>query len=137
MKLQRPNTMGSSVDMQTATLCNELLNSVTTIHKLHLKITGIGSFAAHKALNEFYDGIGDNADSIIEQYQGASERLLEIPDTIPVKLNSVDEAISYFRNMTAQVNALQAVMPYSEIVNQLDEVKSLIDSTKYKLIFLK
>ena len=137
MKLQRPNTMGSSVDMQTATLCNELLNSVTTIHKLHLKITGIGSFAAHKGLNEFYDGIGDLADGIIEQYQGASERLLDIRDTIPVVLNTADEGVSYLRNMTAQVTALQAVMPYSEITNQLDEVKSLINSTKYKLIFLK
>jgi len=28
-------------------------------------------------------------------------------------------------------------MPYSELVNILDETKALIDSTKYKLLFLK
>ena len=127
----------SSVDYQTAALCNELLNAVTSVHKFHLKITGLGSYAAHKALNDFYDEIGDHADSIVEQYQGASEKLLDIPDTIPTKINSVEECIFYLKSMTAQVNSLQAVMPYSEIVNQLDEVKSLIDSTKYKILFLK
>jgi len=127
----------NSVDYQTASLCNELLNAVTSVHKFHLKITGLGSFAAHKALNNFYDEIAEHADSIVEQYQGASEKLLDIPDTIPTKLSSVEETVFYLKNMTAQVNALQAIMPYSEIVNQLDEVKSLIDSTKYKILFLK
>jgi DNA-binding ferritin-like protein len=127
----------SSVDSQVASLCNDLLNAVTSVHKFHLKITGLGSYAGHKALNDFYDEIGDHADSIVEQYQGASEKLLDIPDTIPTKLSSVEETIFYLKNMAAQVNSLQAVMPYSEIVNQLDEVKSLIDSTKYKLLFLK
>ncbi len=31
----------------------------------------------------------------------------------------------------------QAVMPYSQIVNDLDNVKSTIDGVKYKLLFLK
>jgi hypothetical protein len=35
------------------------------------------------------------------------------------------------------VTGLQAKMPYSEIVNDLDTIKSTIDSAKYKLIFLK
>lgn len=133
-KLTRPN---SPVDLQTAQLCSELLNSVTSIHKFHLKTTGVGSFAAHNALNKFYDAIGDHADAIAEQYQGASEKLLEMSDTAPQKINSVEEAVGYLKSLTVQVNALQQSMPYSEIVNQLDEVKSLINATKYKLLFLK
>jgi hypothetical protein len=35
------------------------------------------------------------------------------------------------------VNKLQGMMPYSEIVNNLDLVKDSINSTKYKLLFLK
>ena len=27
------------------------------IHLTHLKVTGVGSYASHKALNEFYDGV--------------------------------------------------------------------------------
>ena len=37
----------------------------------------------------------------------------------------------------SMVTGLQAKMPYSEIVNDLDLVKSSLNSTKYKLLFLK
>jgi len=134
-KLQRPG--GNDVDKKTAALANELLNAVTTIHKFHLKVTGIGSYAAHKALNEFYDEIGDHADDVVEKYQGAAEKLLEIPDTTPTKVSSVAECITYLKGLTTMVDELQAIMPYSELVNILDETKALIDSTKYKLLFLK
>jgi len=132
-----PQAETCAVCIQTAALAQDLLNAVTSIHKIHLKITGLGSFAAHKALNEFYDEIGDHADSVVEQFQGAEEKLLEMPNTAPTELNSVEETIDYLRKLKDKTAALQSIMPHSEIVNQLDEVKSLIDSTKYKLIFLK
>jgi DNA-binding ferritin-like protein len=132
-----PQAETCAVCLQTAALAQDLLNAVTTIHKIHLKITGLGSYAAHKALNEFYDEIGDLADNVVEQFQGAEEKLLEMPNTAPTELNSVEEAIDYLRKLKEKTAALQSIMPHSEIVNQLDEVKSLIDSTKYKLIFLK
>jgi len=132
-----PQAETCAVCIQTAALAQDLLNAVTSIHKIHLKITGLGSFAAHKALNEFYDEIGDHADSVVEQFQGAEEKLLEMPNTAPTELNSVEETIDYLRKLKDKTAALQSIMPHSEIVNQLDEVKSLIDSTKYKLLFLK
>jgi Na+/phosphate symporter len=52
-------------------------------------------------------------------------------------LDSVQEALAYLRELTGQVNSLQASMPYSEIVNDLDTIKSTINSIKYKLLFLK
>jgi DNA-binding ferritin-like protein len=137
MSAMMPQAETCGVCIQTAALAQDLLNAVTTIHKIHLKITGLGSFAAHKALNEFYDEIGDHADSIVEQFQGAEEKLLEMPNTAPTELNSVEETIDYLRKLKDKTAALQSIMPHSEIVNQLDEVKSLIDSTKYKLLFLK
>jgi DNA-binding ferritin-like protein len=132
-----PQPETCAVCIQTAALAQDLLNAVTSIHKIHLKVTGLGSFAAHKALNEFYDEIGDHADSVVEQFQGAEEKLLEMPNTAPTELNSVEETIEYLRKLKDKTAALQSIMPHSEIVNQLDEVKSLIDSTKYKLLFLK
>ena len=137
MSAMMPQAETCAVCIQTAALAQDLLNAVTSIHKIHLKITGLGSFAAHKALNEFYDEIGDHADSIVEQFQGAEEKLLEMPNTAPTELNSVEETIDYLRTLKDKTAALQSIMPHSEIVNQLDEVKSLIDSTKYKLLFLK
>lgn len=134
--------MGGSSEMgpvctQCAALGNELMNAGTSFHKLHLKVQGLGSYAAHKALNDLYDALPDHADDLIEGYQGAAEIILELPDITPKTLESVEEGIAYLRTLTDKITALQAVMPYSEIVNELDTVKSTIDSAKYKLLFLK
>ena len=133
------STAGSSAncDTMTAACATELMNAATSFHKLHLKVKGAGSFAAHKALNELYDALPDHADTLIEGYQGAAEKILEYSEVAPRKLNSVEEGIAYLRDMYQMVNALQAKMPYSELVNSLDTVKDTINSAKYKLLFLK
>ena len=128
---------GGSVDTMTAACVSELMNAATSIHKLHLKVTGTGSYAAHKALNELYDALPGHADDLAEGYQGASEKLLTYSEVAPRKLDSVADALDYIREMTTMVTNLQAKMPYSEIVNDLDTIKSTLNSTKYKLLFLK
>lgn len=134
MMLKRPY---NDVDKAVSNVVVEMMELSICTHKLHLSITGVGSYAAHKTLGDFYTGIRDFADSLVEQYQGASEKILEIP-MIEEKysLKSVKDAVSYLREMSANVNELQRVIPYSEIVNLLDEVKSLVNTTKYKLLFL-
>lgn len=121
-----------------ATLGFELLQGSTKVHLNHLLITGSGSFAAHKAMNDFYDDVAELADSFIEQYQGASEKLLDFPTSCMFpKMTTAVECVSYLRTLYEGVNIVQKDCPYSEIINTLDEVKTLINSTKYKLIFLK
>ena len=126
-----------SIDTMTAACVSELMNAATSIHKLHLKVKGTGSYAAHKALNELYDALPGHADDLAEGYQGASEKLLDYKEVAPKTLNSVEDALAYIREMTSMVTSLQAKMPYSEIVNDLDTIKSTLNSTKYKLLFLK
>ncbi len=133
-KLQRPSPMGPCTE--TAAVIVHAQGLTTSVHQLHLKVTGPGSFAAHKALNDFYDGMPDLVDAVAEQYQGAREKLLDFPAVGPYKCGSVQEAISHMKELYTEVNELQKIMPFSEVVNQLDEVKSLIASTKYKLMFL-
>jgi DNA-binding ferritin-like protein len=128
---------GGSVDTMTAACVSELMNAATSFHKLHLKVTGTGSFAAHKALNELYDALPGHADDLAEGYQGAASKLLTYNEASPRKLDTVADAISYLNDMTEMVNGLQAKMPYSEIVNDLDTIKSTINSARYKLTFLK
>jgi DNA-binding ferritin-like protein len=124
------------VDAMTASLVQELMNAATSFHKLHLQVTGTGSYAQHKALNKIYDALPDLADSIAEGYQGACEMLLKYEPQGPVVLESVEDAIEYMRQIKGQVDELQAVMHHSEIVNILDTVKDAVNSAKYKLIFL-
>lgn len=127
----------SSVETMTAACVSELMNAATAFHKLHLRVTGIGSYAAHKALNDLYDALPGHADDLAEGFQGASEKLLEYQDQAPRRIDTVEEGVNYLRELHNMVTSLQAKMPYSEIVNELDTVKSTIDSAKYKLIFLK
>jgi hypothetical protein len=134
-----PNTGlgGSSLDNMVAACAMELMNARNSFHKLHLKVTGEGSYAAHKALNEFYDVLPDFIDTLIEGYQGVSEKILECKDVAYRTLDTVADGVAYLRDIYAMINKLQGMLPYSEIVNNLDLVKDAINSTKYKLLFLK
>ena len=128
---------GSSLDNMTAACATEMMNAAVSFHRLHLKIKGDGSYAAHKALGDFYDGLHGHADTLVEGYQGVSEKLLSYKD-MPIRtLDTVADAIAYLRDLYNSINKLQGMMPYSEIVNNLDLVKDAINSTKYKLLFLK
>ena len=118
-------------------LISEFLESVTSVHKAHLKVTGPGSYAAHIAMGAFYDEIGDLADGIAESYQGLTETLLTIPQIQPVSCASAGDCVNFLNSLYQKVDAAQKACDYSEIINDLDNVKSLINSTKYKLIFLK
>jgi DNA-binding ferritin-like protein len=128
---------GSSLDNMTASLSTEMMNAAISFHRLHLKVKGDGSYAAHKALGDFYEGLHDQADTLVEGYQGVTEKLLSYKDGPIRTLDNTADAVSYLRDMYNMVSKLQAMMPYSEIVNNLDLVKDSINSTKYKLIFLK
>ena len=128
---------GSSLDNMVSSCVTELMNARTSFHKLHLKVTGEGSYAAHKALNKLYDALPDHVDTLIEGYQGVTEKLLSYTD-MPIRtLDTVADGVAYLRDMYNTINKLQGMMPYSEIVNNLDLVKDSINSTKYKLLFLK
>lgn len=128
---------GSSLDTMTAACATEMMNAAISFHRLHLKITGEGSYAAHKALGEFYEGLHGHADTLIEGYQGVCEKILTCKDMPIRSLETVSDAVNYLRDMYNMINKLQGMMPYSEIVNNLDLVKDSINSTKYKLLFLK
>lgn len=139
--LKKPSSGGRPAEMQkvdamTAALVQELMNAAVSFHKLHLQVTGPGSYARHKALNEIYDALPGLADTVAETYQGACEVILKYKSQGSVILDDVDDAIEYMRQIKTQIHELQEVMPHSEVTNELDNVKSAIDSAKYKLIFL-
>lgn len=124
------------VDAMTADTIIEIMNARTSFHKLHLQVTGPGSYAQHIALNEIYDALPDLADTIAEGYQGACEVILDYPEKAPVTLTSVEGAVEYLREISYKIKELQEVMPHSEVVNNLDLIKDAINTAKYKLLFL-
>ena len=66
-----------------------------------------------------------------------AEKLIKYTD-MPIRtLDTTADAVGYLRDLYNTINKLQGMMPYSEIVNNLDLVKDSINSTTYKLLFLK
>ena len=135
---QTPSTpVSSSCNNDVAVMVTNLMNAATTFHKLHLKVQGVGSYAAHKTLDDLYSSMHGFADTIAEGYQGAACCILEYAEVCPETLNTVEEAINMISTLKNSVNVLQSKMPYSEIVNDLDTIKSELNSAMYKLTFLK
>lgn len=114
----------------------EVMDAAKQFHILHLRVTGTGSYAAHKALNDLYDALPGHADDLAEGYQGAAGELINYPDAEAPRMETVKEAISYIEKLTEKVTRIQDKMPYSEIVNDMDNLKSTLNSAKYKLKFL-
>lgn len=110
-----------------------LFHARTTAHILHLKSR---SYAAHVALNTFYEGIVPLTDSLAEAYQGGHGLIAEYPArytpyTEPLELmNSVHEYITKNRKTVCDVSD-------THLQNIIDEIVALTDSTAYKLRFLK
>jgi hypothetical protein len=130
--IKRPGQTGGG--NKIADLVAEMLHGATKIHFTHLKTT---SFAAHCALGEFYEAIPGLADGIAECYQGATEQLLSFPTVEVEPILTPEDAVNYLRGLYEKVDAAQQECMYSEIGNDMDMIKSLIDKTKYKLLFLK
>jgi DNA-binding ferritin-like protein len=138
MMLKDYTSSGDSLDYRIAHCAKELMLAAVSFHLLHLKVKDAGSFSAHKALGELYEALPGHADALVEGYQGACERICECnTEMLPKILNSVEDSLSYIRELTSRVTELQSEIPYSEIVNDLDTLKSTFNSAKYKLKFLK
>ena len=112
-----------------------LFASRTQAHVFHLQTN---SFAAHKALNEYYDGIVDITDGIAESVQGKYGIITGYSNIDLLEGNDCNEVIKYFTALEMYVERARQTMPQdSYIQNQVDEVVALIVSTIYKLKFLK
>jgi DNA-binding ferritin-like protein len=129
-----------TMDQKVAHCINDLMLSATSFQRLHLKVKNDGAYAAHMALGELYEALPGIADTIAEAYQGVTEMCLDWSkeaESYPKVLNSVEDAVSYIRELYERINMMQSYMPYSEITNELDNLKMLLNATKYKLLFLK
>ena len=112
-----------------------LFASRTQAHVFHLQTN---SFAAHKALNEYYDEIVGLADGIAESVQGKYGIITGYSNIDLMEGNDCNEVIKYFTALELYVERARQTMPQdSYIQNQIDEVVALIVSTIYKLKFLK
>lgn len=124
LKSSKPtNAVGDFIGM--------LFYSRNAAHLMHLKTT---SFAAHKALDDYYSGIVGIADSLAESYQGVYG-LINI--TIPACSCGDEDPVTYFTGLKNMIDSKRSLFKQSYHQNIIDEALALVTSTIYKLKFLK
>lgn len=127
----------SNVDDDFCDMVCALLHSQTQVHIFHLGVKGKGSYAAHKALQGYYEGIDALVDGIIESYQGKYGLLTNYKSFENESFNSIKQTISYLKGLNEMIEEKRDCCDDSFIQNQIDGVQELIFSTLYKLRFLE
>lgn len=128
-KMTTENEMGSCKE-DLGTIIGILFMSRTYSHIAHLKT---GSYAKHKALNEFYDSVVDMVDSLAEASQGLYGKL-EIP-----YLNMIGKIDDPIGGITSQLKAIEKLIGNIDeeyLKNILQEIQALYRKTLYLLVNL-
>jgi len=113
-------------------LASKLIHSQSQGHVFHLQTK---SYAEHKALQGFYEGIDGLLDSLIESYQGQFG-IIQNYDSFPIlRYDSKEQVIAYFEGLMGEINMCREGFP-SHLQNIIDTIIELITSTLYKLKFL-
>jgi hypothetical protein len=109
-----------------------LMHSSTNTQILHRQTK---SYAEHKALRRFYEEIIPLVDELTEAIQGLDGEIIEYPVDY---YGPADSGLEELTSLREYVSEERKELPdNSEIQNIVDEVAALIDSTLYKLRFLK
>jgi high-affinity Fe2+/Pb2+ permease len=111
-----------------------LLHSQTQVHIFHLQTK---SYAEHKALQGYYEGIDALVDGLIESYQGKYDVITQYNSVKNEDYKSNEQVIKYFKALDGMIEKNRKEVKESFIQNQIDTVQELINSTVYKLRFLK
>lgn len=118
-------------------MISTLLHSRSQTHIFHWQTKSQSSFAEHKALNKFYESIGDLLDGIVESYQGKYDIITGYKSMDFEDYKSVEQLITYFKGLDSNIEKNRKTVKESYIQNQIDTIQELIYSTLYKLRFLK
>jgi hypothetical protein len=111
-----------------------LLHSQTQVHIFHLQTK---SYSEHKALQGYYEGIDALVDGLIESYQGKYNVITQYNSVKNEDYKSNEQVIKYFKVLDTMIEKNRKSVKESFIQNQIDTVQELINSTVYKLRFLK
>ena len=109
-----------------------LMQSRNQTHIYHLQTT---SYAKHIALQEYYEGIIDLIDGVVEGYQGKYEIVKGYSMIGTIKdLESDEDIVEYFEKLARYCELKREKLPQdSFLTNVYDDIDTLIRSTLYKV----
>jgi hypothetical protein len=123
---------GSTNEDFCVMICH-LLHSQTQVHVFHL---GTKSYAEHKALQGYYEGVDALTDGLVESYQGKYGLMKNYKSFKMTSYKNKKQVLSYFTQLLNMIEENRESVDDSYIQNQIDTVQELIYSTMYKLKFL-
>ena len=113
-------------------MIEELVARVFTARNLaHLAHWKTKSFSQHMALGDFYDGVIDQLDALVEAYQGQFGLIGNVSIKAPAKA----EIVSFLEEELAWINdnCEEITMENSSLENLLQNITATYQSTLYKL----
>lgn len=127
----------NSATSKVAEFIDCIMVGAVILHKMHLRVQGAGSYAAHKALNELYDALPDHADDLVEKYQGYNGVIIETYPSQDQTSYLKMEPLAYVEWLMKYVEDNRSCFGnVSMLQNLLDELVASIAETRYKLKFL-
>jgi hypothetical protein len=102
----------------------------TLAHNAHLKTT---SFAEHKTLDDFYNGIVDLADSLAQKYQGRTGQRLDICVCEDEYSGDITSVLKQILDCLEGCRYQVADQSDSAIQNVIDEIVGFFLDTLYQL----
>lgn len=124
----------ANMDGVVGTFVSTLLHSATLTHLMHFKSK---SYSEHVALSAYYDEIPELVDGLVESIQGAYQTIID-PYPAMFGNGNNDDPLAYMISLRNYVRDYRQQMPQdSEIQNEIDNVANLLNTTVYKLKFLK
>ena len=116
------------------TFISQLFTAYVQTHTFHLQVKGKGSFAIHMALNELYEAIPGFIDEIVESYQGKYGIITDYKISNISNFTDKLQIITYLKNLHLFIdNNREKLFQDSDILNVIDEIKTAIKQTLYKL----
>lgn len=127
------------VKSEPSKFVSKIFESREMAHVYHMQITGDGSYAGHKALEDYYTGILDLNDSLIEIYAGEYD-IIENYEIIDTSSTQTLDKLDYFIQLAEFIKNTRYKAFLKEdthLHNIIDEMVSLVYHTIYKIKYLK
>jgi DNA-binding ferritin-like protein len=120
--------------VEASKFIGRLFHARDTAHLYHLSLSGPGAYAAHVAAENFYDNLLDFTDTLIESHQGKYGLL-----SLTIQASYTEVSKDFPTYLKALLTYIETECPFvdSDELNIIDEIKTLIKQTLYKLTYLK
>lgn len=119
---------------KVATLVSLCFESRNLTHKAHLNVSGPGSYAAHKALEDYYSSIVGLVDTFVEAYQGRFGVIQDYPPAPLLAEGNFKNPVGILEELLTWMDGARVdCAPTPDLQNLYDGIANQITKSLYLL----